>query len=263
MTMEPKILLQSGKLTEALTQLTQEVKAQPTDTQRRTFLFELLCFAGDFQRAERQLDTLGHQNATLEVGVEVYRNILKAEEARSRLLSDGLKPTFLFESPAYIHYHLDAVNRLREGRPNEVKTLMGKSREIRPQVKGTIDGEAFTDFLDADDLIAPVLEVIVHNTYVWLPFEQIKKVSIAQPKQLRDLLWIPATIEAKSQPVGEVFLPVLYLGTSQSSNDQLRLGRMTDWESIGDGLNRGIGQRLFTWDNQDRAILETREIEIV
>jgi protein involved in temperature-dependent protein secretion len=54
-------LLKDGQLSAAVEQLNQEVRSRPTDIQRRTFLFELLCFAGDCQRAERQLDVLGHQ----------------------------------------------------------------------------------------------------------------------------------------------------------------------------------------------------------
>ena len=36
-----------------------EVRDNPTDAQRRAFLFELLCFAGQYDRAEKQLNVLG------------------------------------------------------------------------------------------------------------------------------------------------------------------------------------------------------------
>jgi len=45
--------LKAGHLSAAVEQLNHEVRSRPTDSQRRTFLFELLCFAGDYQRAER------------------------------------------------------------------------------------------------------------------------------------------------------------------------------------------------------------------
>ena len=45
-------LLKAGHLLAAVEQLNQEVRARPTDIQRRTVLFELLCFAGDWQRAD-------------------------------------------------------------------------------------------------------------------------------------------------------------------------------------------------------------------
>src|SRR5438105_2775459 len=87
-----KELLAAGELRAAIEELTREVKSNPADTSRRTFLFELLCFAGEWDRAERQLDVIGHQSVQAEVGVQAYRNNLKAERDRRRLFSDGLQP---------------------------------------------------------------------------------------------------------------------------------------------------------------------------
>ena len=39
-------LFRSGKLTEAIRALGEEIRQNPLDTKKRTFLFELLCFAG-------------------------------------------------------------------------------------------------------------------------------------------------------------------------------------------------------------------------
>jgi type VI secretion system protein ImpE len=259
--MKAKALLDAGQLSAAIDQLNLEVRSHPTDSRQRTFLFELLCFAGDYQRAERQLDVIGQQEATAEVGVQVYRNVLAAEGARRRLFSEGLRPHFLFDAPPYVHLHLDAVNRLREGNSAEAMALLGRSDNSRPRLKGRIEGQPFDDFRDGDDLIAPFLEVIVQNAYVWLPFEQIKHLTIAVPKRLRDLLWIPATLESHEGPVGDVFLPVLYAGSSQHADDQVKLGRMTDWQAVAEGLTLGVGQHLFFIDDQDRGLLEIRDIE--
>jgi type VI secretion system protein ImpE len=259
--MNAKELLDAGQLSAAIEQVNQDVRAHPTDSRQRTFLFELLCFAGDYPRAERQLDVIGQQQAAAEVGVQVYRNVLAAESARRRLFSEGLRPSFLFDPPPYVHLHLEAVNRLREGAPTEAMALLEESDSSRPHLKGRIEGQPFLDFRDGDDLLAPFLEVIVHNTYIWLPFEQIKHLTISIPKRLRDLLWIPATIESHHGPVGEVFLPVLYAGSSEHADDQVKLGRMTDWQAVAEGLAQGVGQHLFFIDGQDRGMLEVRKVE--
>jgi type VI secretion system protein ImpE len=101
--MKAKELLDAGHLDAAIEQLNQEVKSHPTDSRQRTFLFELLCFAGDYQRAARQLDVIGQQQAA-EVGVQVYRDILVAETARRRLFAEGLRPRFLFDTPHIYTY---------------------------------------------------------------------------------------------------------------------------------------------------------------
>ena len=258
--LQAKELFDAGRLSEAIAQLTQEVRAHPTDTHRRIFLVELLCFAGDFQRAARQLDAVGHQDASLVVGVQVFRNVLAAEEARRQLFSEGRHPRFLFEPPPYAALHLEAINRLRAGQPAEARVLLEESERARLPVRGQLDGKPSGDFRDADDLLAPFLEVIVGAHYVWLPFAQMQHLSIPPPRQLRDLLWTSATITSHHGPVEAVLLPVLYPGSSTHTDERVRLGRMTDWQSLGAGLVRGVGQRLFLAGSEDKAMLEVRDI---
>ena len=66
---QAKALLDAGQLGAAIEELTREVKANPTDTSRRIFLFELLCLAGDLDRAEKQLDVVGSADAQAAAGV--------------------------------------------------------------------------------------------------------------------------------------------------------------------------------------------------
>ncbi|MCI0485338.1 MAG: hypothetical protein L0229_01930 [Blastocatellia bacterium] len=256
-----KELFDAGDLRGAIEQLSSEVKSAPTDMQRRAFLFELLCFAGDYDRAEKQLDVIGHQSAQAEIGVQVYINNIKAERDRRRLYSDGLRPHFLIEPPAYIALHLDAINRLREGDRVEAREALDLAEERRPAFKGKLDGRQFSDLRDYDDLIGPVLEVIVQDRYTWVPFEQVRQIEISAPRQLRDLLWIPARIEALDGSAGEVFIQALYRDSNGHPDDRVKLGRMTDWTELGDGLYLASGLRLFLVDGEERPILEIRNIE--
>jgi type VI secretion system protein ImpE len=254
-------LLEANELSAAIMALTQDVKKQPADTRLRTFLFELLCFAGEYERADRQLDVIGHQNESAGIGVEVYRQLLKADKARQRWFSDGLRPTFLLEAPSWIQYQVEAGNRSRAQQTEEAKALLQQATSKCSKLHGIVNGKPFADFRDSDDRLGPVLEVYLRENYVWLPCEQIKKITIPQPKQLRDLLWTPATIESGDGPSGEVYLPVLYVGSHGADNDQLRLGRITDWRGLGDGLAGGVGQKTFLVDDNELSLLEIREIE--
>jgi hypothetical protein len=137
--MKAKELLNAGQLTAAIEQLNQEVRSHPTDSHLRTFLFELLCYVGGYQRAERQLDVIGMQEATAEVGVQVYRNILAADGARRRLFSEGLRPGFLFDPPPFVNLPLEVATRLREGQPIEAIALLEESNGTRPHLNCAID----------------------------------------------------------------------------------------------------------------------------
>jgi type VI secretion system protein ImpE len=259
--MTPRELLDAGKLSAAIEQLGQEVKAHPADGRRRTFLFELLCFAGDYDRAERQLDVIGHQSDSAEIGVDIYRKILAAEKARTRVFGDGGMPAFMMEPPAYAALHLEAIDRLRKNQPAQARTLLEQSEASRPRVKGRVADQPFSDFRDSDDRFGPFLEVILADKYTWVPVEQIERLQIAPPRMLRDLLWTIARLDCRNGPRGEVFLPVLYPASSAQSDDAVRLGRMTDWNDAGDGFAVGVGQRLFVVGDEDRAMLDLRTIE--
>ncbi len=58
MPLTAKELFQAGKVREAEKMLISYSREHPSDTAQRTFLFELLCFEGEFARAERQLGVL-------------------------------------------------------------------------------------------------------------------------------------------------------------------------------------------------------------
>jgi type VI secretion system protein ImpE len=255
-----KELVNSGDLTAAIAETTRQVKARPTDAAQRIALFELLCFAGEWDRAEKQLAALGGGDAQAEISLQVYRNNIKAERDRRRLHDDGLAPHFLVEPPAYVDLHLEALNRVREGNFAEARVALDRAEDERPALAGRMGDRAFSDIRDYDDFTAPVLELVVHDKYVWLPFEQVVRIEMDAPRRLRDMLWAPARIEAADGTTGEVFVMVLYAGSSDHANDQVRLGRMTEWEPIGEGLYRPAGMRTLLVDDEERAILGVRGV---
>jgi type VI secretion system protein ImpE len=262
--MDAKQLFDTGDLQGAIRQLTVDVKTNPRDLRSRIFLFELLCFTGDFERAGRQLDAVAQTSgdAKVELGSELYRRILEAEKVRGQILSgESRQPCFLFEPPSYTALHLNAFKELKDGRSEEVESLLDESRKVRKSLKGEIDTKSFLDFRDGDDLLAPFLEVIIQANYVWLPLEQVMRLEIAPPRTLRDLLWISAKIECADQRTTDAFIPVQYYGSSEHPEDSVKLGRMTIWESVGEETNLGRGQRTFLIDGNERALLETRRVE--
>src|SRR5208282_5316033 len=80
-------LFRAGRLADALKALSSEVRDNPTDARRRTFLFELLCFAGEYERADKQLGVLGQGGPSSEIGVLLYRSALHAERERQDLFT--------------------------------------------------------------------------------------------------------------------------------------------------------------------------------
>jgi type VI secretion system protein ImpE len=136
-------LFQAGNLQEAIGAQVQEVRAHPADHAKRLFLFELLCFAGDLDRARRQIEVIQHDDAELQGAVTLYRRLLDSEQARRGLFVEGLAPQFVGEPAEHMRLRLQAVNRLREGRPAEAAELLAQAAEATPAVSGQLNGQPF------------------------------------------------------------------------------------------------------------------------
>src|SRR5580765_4723217 len=92
-------LYQVGKLTEAIAAANDEVKKRPTDPACRGLLTELLCFAGDLDRADKQLDVIVAQDPQALPGISLFRQLVRAEMARQQFYQEGRLPEFLAKPP--------------------------------------------------------------------------------------------------------------------------------------------------------------------
>ena len=227
-------LYQEGRLAETLKVLSAEVRDNPADAQRRTFLFELLCFAGEYERADKQLEVLGQAGPASEMGVLLYRSALYAERQRQDSFARG----------AYSRH--------------------GESPELARS--GMLNGKPFDSFSDADPRIGRRLELFAAGNYLWLPLAHVASIRIDPPKRLRDLLWTPAILRTtpsfKGVELGEVLLPVLSPFSWRHPDDAVRLGRATIWEPQ-NGFDDPVpfGQKMWLVDGEEIPFLELRTLE--
>jgi type VI secretion system protein ImpE len=256
-------LYRAGKLDEAVAAQLQAVKADPADHGKRLFLFELLAFAGDLDKARRQIDAVNYGQMELDTAVLKYRQLLDAEATRRRVFREGIMPQFLVPPPEHVGPRLEAVNYLRANQPAEAAKLLDQVNDAAPPVRGLLNGKPFDTLRDCDDLFGPVLEVMAHGDYYWLALEQVVSLAMNPPKFPRDLLWVPAKLAVRDGPAGDVFLPALYPGSHEQSDNQIKLGRSTDWKQAEGGPVRGVGLRLFLVGEDAMSLLDWREVQTV
>lgn len=256
-------LFKSGKLQDAIDAQVKEVRAHPADPSIRLFLFELLAFAGEVERARKQIDAVNYNDPALDMAVLAYRKCLDAEEVRRKLFRDGVAPQFLAPPPDHARWRIEAVQRLREKRWAEASELIQKADAAAPPLQGELNGRPFQGLRDCDDLFGPVLEVFgPGGTYFWTPLEQVELLELDAPKFPRDLIWAHGQLTIRNGPSGNVFLPALYPGTHECTDDQLRLGRATDWKSSESGPVLGLGVRHYLVGEEDTSLLEWRKLTV-
>lgn len=258
---DAKVMLDAGNLTGAIEIALNSVKSNPTDETARTFLFELSCFAGNWDRAEKQLEVIGHQDVNAMIGAQIYKQNISAERDRLRHFEDGMLPECVLPTPKYIDKLLIASNHIRENRLAEARKLLDEAEIERPAFSGKLNGEDFTDFRDYNDLTSCLFEAIIKGSYSWIPFEQVVRMKFAPAKTLRDRYWIQAEFEMINGTTGEMFLPALYVNSWKNDDDQIRLGKVTDWRDIGNDIFAGEGTRMFQFDGGYKLISEIELLE--
>ena len=225
-----KELFAAGKVREAEKMLTAYLREHPSDLSQRTFLFELLCFSGDYARAEKQLAVLAAGSVESETGAIVYYAALHAEKTRHELFEKQAFPTGSTLSP-----------------------------------KGKFNGKPFSQLRDADPDIGARLEVFAAGSYVWIPFQHLASIEMGPPQRLRDTLWAPAVVQAASSfqgmDLGEVLIPAIYPFSWKNPDEAVWLGRVTDWAADEEGREYPSGQKVLLVDGEEIPFLEVRSIE--
>jgi type VI secretion system protein ImpE len=226
----PRELFKAGKVREAVQALTAYLRERPSDTAQRTFLFELLCFAGEFARAEKQLAVLANGSVEKETGAIVYYAALHAEKTRHELFE---KQDFPADSPA--------------------------------SPPGTLNGKPFTELRDADQNIGARLEVFAAGACVWLPFEHVASLEMGPPQRLRDTLWAPALVQTapsfRGMDLGEVLIPAIYPFSWKQPDEEVWLGRVTEWSADEEGRESPSGQKTLLMDGEEFPFLEIRSLQ--
>lgn len=223
-------LIRAGKVREGVQALTAHLREHPADRQQRTFLFELLCFAGEYTRAEKQLAVLAGSGIEAETGAVVYYAALHAEKTRHELFASREFPPDAAASP-----------------------------------RGELNGQPFNDLRDASPSIGPRLEVFAAGAPVWIPFAHVATLEMEAPRRLRDTLWAPAQVTTaatfKGKDLGNVLIPAIYPFSWKYPSEAVWLGRVTAWVEEQEGPGVPAGQKTWLVDGDEFPFLEVRTLQ--
>src|ERR1700676_2477218 len=226
-----KELFQAGRVSEAVAVLGSWLRDHPEDVAQRTFLFELLCFAGQYDRAEKQLSVLSQGSKEAQLGATLYYAALHAERERNELFRNQAFP------------------------PSQASD----------QLSGTLNGKPFTSFRDADPDVGARLEVYAAGAYLWIPLCHIASVAVEPPTHLRDTIWPNAMVQTgpsfKGTDLGQVIIPAIYPFSWKDSDESVGLRRAAGGGADEKGRGYPIGQKVFLVDGEEFPLLEMRSLE--
>jgi len=233
-----------------------------------------LSVLGDWERALNQLNVAGELDPGTLAMVHTYRDALSCEALREEVFAGTRAPLLLGQPADWMAWLLEAVRLCAEGASpqalEQARELRERAFEAAPATSGRLEGESgdgpfserFAWIADADTRLGPMLEAMLNGAYYWIPFNRIQTINFEAPVDLRDLVWLPAHVTWVNGGEAVLLVPSRYPGSARSTDDRIRLGRLTEWQERGAELYTGLGQRLLTTDNGDRPLLEIRIIEL-
>lgn len=259
--MTPTDLFHAGQLRAAIDAQTQKVRANPADNPARFFLFELFLFSGDLDRARKQLDVLRYDDPKHTAAIEQYRQAIEAERKRRAVFAGTEHPRGLTTAPDHVKLRLESLPYLTRGEWDEARKRLDDANAQVPALTGTINGMPFEGLYDADERFGTVLEVIgAGGVYSWVPLEHVADITLNPPTSPRDLVFRPAHVTLTDGLDGDVMLPALYPGTHDHPDEEVRLGRATEWVGAEGEVTRGAGGKLFVTGDRSLKLTDLRSI---
>lgn len=254
--------LKQGDITLALQYLQDGVRAQPANAKLRIFLFQLLAVDGQWTRAMTQLKVCGELDAGTLAMVNTYREALQCEALRDAVFSGQTTPMVFGKPQAWVAHLVEALQADARGDHALAKRLREQALEDAPPTSGYLNGEPFEWVADADSRLGPVLEVIINGRYGWMPFASVSSIEFDKPSDLRDMVWMPATLMLPNGGGTVALVPTRYAPMPEGADNLVRLSRRTDWMEMSPGQYRGQGQRLLTTDQTEIGLLDVRTLTL-
>jgi type VI secretion system protein ImpE len=255
-------LLKLGDLEGALAALQEAVRKAPQDSRLRVFLFQLLCVLGQWQRAIVQLKTSATLDPKAHDMAQMYRTAIMCEITREKVFRGERQPLIFGEPEEWVAWMVEALRQENDGNRQSAEDLRRRAFDAAPAVPGALNGSPFSWIADADPRLGPLLEIIVNGRYFWAPFTALSRIVIVPPTDLRDRVWMPATITWSNGGDAVALIPTRYAGTAGAAEagNPHRMALVTEWLGEEASPTAGIGQRLLATDTAECALMDLRNL---
>ena len=244
----------------ALKTLQDQVRHNPSDAKLRIFLFQLLCVAGQWERALNQLNVAAELDPGALAMAQMYREALQCERLRADVFAGKRSPVIFGEPEDWMALLIESLLVQGTDRRAECESLRSRAFEAAPQTAGSIDGQPFEWIADADMRLGPVCEAIINGRYYWVPFERLARIDLEAPVDLRDVVWMPAHFQFANGGESVGLIPTRYTESEASPDAQVRLGRKTAWTERAPDVFVGLGQRVLATDAAEHALMDVRAL---
>ena len=257
-------LLQDQSLEQALAHIENLIRQNPSNVAHRMALFQILLITGAWERALKQLQTCVKLQPDLAAIATTYGDLIRAEHQRENVFLGKSQAHFYSDPPIWLSEMAQALQHQNQNEYELADQCRSEALSKAPDTPCTLHHAEETTTLpwitDMDTRIGPVMEVMLHGRYFWIPLSDIKSIQFAPLTDLRDLVWIMAEIEFKNAEPIHAFIPTRYPFTHLSEQSN-QLVKTTQWQHISNTCFAGLGQRSWMSEQTEHPILQCKRID--
>lgn len=243
-------------LAETLTRLESDIKARPTDADLRAAFVQLLCLAGNWQRARTQLKSWLALKPQAKPAVTLLEQAIDGELERQQVMAGQAAPRMPEQAWPWLAHLVSALEADSRGDLAAAQALREQALDAAAanpgQLRASDEDHAFDWLMDGDARLGPVCELIVNGHYFWAPFSAIAEIECLAPSGVVDLVWRHARVCLVDGTEQVCQIPARY-PVSADTADRFLLGRETHWQPRDSEGSQCIGQGQKVLLNADNA----------
>lgn len=261
--MNPRELLSSGRLDEALSALLGELHRRPDRADDWVLVAALECVLGDWESASRHFEMAGLVSREWKQASALYQKLIATEADRENVFAGRQKPLLLGEPPEWVGWLAQSLVLDGQGDVKAALQLRSEASSIFPRITGTVNETALSGLRDADPRLGPMLEVCIEGGYYWLPYVHLERFTTSAPTSLIHLVWMPVQLCLLNGVDVAGHLPVRYVHSEKRGDSPTRLARVTDWVGTSGSGEYPVGQHLLQAGGMDFGLLECRNVQFL
>lgn len=256
--------LARATLGETLAEVTRQIQASPADADLRAAFVQLLCLAGNWSRAQTQLQSWLALSPQAQPTVTLLQQAIAGEQQREAVLRGDAEPVLPGSAWHWCDTLLAALKADAAGDITHGCALRAEALDLAAATSGTVTQQdrptAFSWLMDGDSRFGPVCEVINQGRYYWLPFAAIREMQFQAPASVTDLVWRHTRIALIDGSEQVCQIPARYPLRSESDERVLRAS-VTEWLPLGDDSDQFIGQGQKMWlsDSAEFSLLNLQQ----
>lgn len=257
--------LADASLAENLARTTAQIQANPADANLRATFVQLLCLAGNWTRAQIQLQSWLALTPQAQPTITLLQQAIAGELQRAAVLRGESQPQLPGSAWAWSETLLAALQAEVKGDEARGAALRQQALEQADANPGTSEQQdqsvAFPWLMDGDSRFGPVCEAIVNGRYYWVPFTAIREMQFQAPASVTDLVWRHTLIQLVDGSEQVCQIPVRYPLPAQAEESWLRAS-VTEWQPLGnvDSQFIGLGQKVWLSDSAEFSLMTLQRL---